>query len=85
MEGFKILDQLRQSGIRAETDHKATTLKNLLKAGDKLHADYSLILGDDEVDSKTATLRNMQTKAQETLKLDEITQRILALSGDLSE
>ncbi len=85
LEGFKILDQLRRSGIRADTDHKANTLKNLLKAGDKLNANYSIILGDDEVDSKTATLRNMQTKAQETLKLDEITQRILALSHNFSE
>ena len=82
--GFKILDELRQSGIRADTDHKATTLKTLLKAGDKLEADFTLILGDDEVDSNSAILRNMKTKAQESLKLDEITQRILILFKDLA-
>ncbi len=83
-EGFRILDQLRQSGIRAETDHKATSLKNLLKAGDKLQADYTIILGDDEVASGVAILRNMTTKTQESLKLVEITQKISTLTKNLS-
>lgn len=83
-EGFRILDQLRQSGIRAETDHKAASLKSLLKAGDKLQAHYTIILGDDEVTSGVAILRNMTTKTQESLKLVEITQKISTLAKNFS-
>lgn len=73
---FQLLHELRQSGIRADTDHKGNTLKALLRSADKLGAEYSIILGDDEANSETALLRNMQTKAQEILKLEEITQKI---------
>ncbi len=73
---FRLLHELRQAKIRADTDHKGTTLKALLRSADKLGAEYSIILGDDEADSHTTLLRNMHTKAQEIVKLDEITQRI---------
>jgi histidyl-tRNA synthetase len=74
---FKLLHELRQSGIRADTDHKANTLKALLRSADKLGAEYSIILGDDEANSETVLLRNMQTKVQEIVTLKEITQKIL--------
>jgi len=73
---FKLLHTLRQAGIRADTDHKGNTLKALLRTADKLKADYSIILGDDEVRSEHVILRNMQTKNQDTVHFKEITQRI---------
>lgn len=73
---FQLLYELRQAQIRADTDHKGNTLKALLRSADKLGAEYSIILGDDEADSHTALVRNMRTKAQEMVKLQEITQRI---------
>jgi histidyl-tRNA synthetase len=73
---FKLLHALRQAGIRADTDHKGNTLKSLLRTADKLGAEYSIILGDDEVRFEHAILRNMQTKNQETILLKEIIQRI---------
>jgi histidyl-tRNA synthetase len=75
-QAFKLLYELRQAGIRSDTDHKGNTLKSLLRSADKLKAEYSIILGDDEVNSGKVILRNMQTKAQEILNLEEITQRI---------
>ncbi len=75
-QAFKLLHELRQAGIRADTDHKGKTLKALLRSADKLRAEYAIILGDDEVNSENAILRNMQTKAQEIVKLKEIIQRI---------
>ncbi len=73
---FTLLHTLRQAGIRADTDHKSHTLKALLRSADKLGAEYSIILGDDEVNSKTVILRNMLTKNQEVVSLNEITQKI---------
>ncbi len=73
---FKLLYELRQSGIRADTDHKARTLKALLRSADKLSAEYSIILGDDEAQSGNVIMRNMHTKAQEIVALNELIQRI---------
>ena len=75
-KGFTLLYKIRQAGMRADTDHKGNTLKALLRSADKLGAEYSIIVGDDEANSNTAILRNMQTKVQEIINLEEITQRI---------
>ena len=75
-KAFTLLYKIRQAGMRADTDHKGNTLKALLRSADKLGANYSIIVGDDEADSNTAILRNMQTKVQEIVNLEEITQKI---------
>ncbi|MGD9852031.1 MAG: histidine--tRNA ligase [Nitrospirales bacterium] len=73
---FKILHALRQEGICAETDHKATNLKGLLRSADKLSAKISIIIGDDEAQSGIALIRNMETKEQESIPFEKILNKI---------
>jgi histidyl-tRNA synthetase len=77
---FKLLHELREAGIRADTDYKSANLKSLLRSADKLGASYAIILGDDEARSQTVIIRNMTTKTQELMKLEEISQKIQLLS-----
>lgn len=77
---FKLLHELREAGIRADTDYKSVNLKSLLRSADKLGAGYAIIIGDDEVATQTAIVRNMNTKNQEFIKLEEIIQRIQSLN-----
>jgi len=77
---FKLLHELRELGIRADTDYKSTNLKSLLRSADKLGATYSIIMGDDEARSKTAIIRNMTTKTQELITLEEIAQKVQSLN-----
>ena len=51
-------------------DFRSTSLKAHLRQADRLGALYTIPLGDDEIEKGTATLRNMQTKAQEGLFRD---------------
>jgi histidyl-tRNA synthetase len=67
--GFALLDSLRSQGIKADTDHNASSLKAHLRSADKLSAPYVVILGDDEVSQDQVILRNMLTKQQETITL----------------
>ncbi len=76
----KLLHELRELGIRADTDYKSANLKSLLRSADKLGATYSIIMGDDEARSKTAIIRNMTTKTQELITLEEIAQKIQSLN-----
>ena len=63
-------------GIRAELDFGGRSLKSQMKQAGRLEARYALIVGDDELAKKEAILRNMQTKAQESVSLDNLVQNI---------
>jgi histidyl-tRNA synthetase len=73
---FKLLQRLREIGISAETDHKATNLKALLKSADKLGTKITIIIGDDEATSGAAVIRNMETKSQTSVPIQDIPQTI---------
>ena len=77
---FKLIHVLRDLGIRIDTDYKSVSLKSLLRSADKLGASYAIILGDDEIHSDTAIIRNMTTKTQEIVNLKKISQKIQSLT-----
>ena len=76
---FKLLHVLRKRGISAETDYKATNLKALLRSADKLSVKFSVIVGDDEVQTGFVLLRNMETKEQESIDVNELPEKITQL------
>ena len=67
--GFTLLDELRRTGVPADMDFRAASLKAHLRQADRLGALYTILLGDDEVMKGLATVRNMQTKAQEDIPI----------------
>lgn len=67
--GLLLLDQLRRSGIEAETDVRASSLKTHLRQADRLGAAYAAILGDDEATKEIILLRDMTTKEQEEVSI----------------
>jgi histidyl-tRNA synthetase len=77
--GQRLLEDLRQAGIPAETDYAAMTLKALLRQADRLAARYTAILGDDEVAKGHLILRDMQSKAQQEIPLPTAAAAISAL------
>jgi histidyl-tRNA synthetase len=67
-----LLTALRDAGIRTETDYDRGSLKSQLRKADKLGARYTVILGDDEIAHTQAVVRDMDTKAQLAVALDEL-------------
>jgi histidyl-tRNA synthetase len=70
--GFVLLDELRRAGLSADMDFRSASLKAHLRQADRLGARYTILLGDDEVAKGTATVRNMQTKAQEDVSIPDL-------------
>ncbi len=68
----KLLFDLRSKGISAQMDLADRSLKAQMKYADKLGARLSLVLGEDEVNSGTARLRDMQTGEENQVKLQEL-------------
>lgn len=68
--------RLRGEGISAEKDVMERSLKAQMKYADKLGAIYSMVLGDNEIDSEKAVLKNMKTGEQREISLDSLMERL---------
>lgn len=71
---------LRQSGIRAECDIVGRSLKAQMKYADKIGASYTVIIGDNEIKTGRAILKNMKTSEQTEVELRSIAE-ILSKEG----
>lgn len=76
-EAFRILNDLRKSGISGDKDYLDRSMKAQFKYADKLNAKYVLVIGDDEVDSGAVKLKDMSTGEQHDVAIDEIKKVIL--------
>jgi histidyl-tRNA synthetase len=70
--GFQWLQDLRLQRVRGEIDFENRSLKSQMRRADKLGASYVLIVGDRELDDGIAVLRNMTTKEQDKVPLENI-------------
>lgn len=68
----KVVNSLRSNGIGADCDIMGRSLKAQMKYADKIAAEYVLILGDSEIESGRAVIKEMATSEQTEISLDEI-------------
>ncbi len=68
-----IVERLRREGVYAECDIVGRSLKAQMKYANKLAAEYTLILGESELLSGRAPLRNMQSGEQTEVELATFT------------
>ena len=71
-KSFGLVKSLRDNHISADIDHLGKSLKAQFKYSDKINAKYTIVIGDDELDKDLATLKNMATSEQTTVKLSEL-------------
>ncbi|MDH4303365.1 MAG: ATP phosphoribosyltransferase regulatory subunit [Nitrospira sp.] len=77
--GLTALEELRMVGISAVSDFRSATLKAHLRQADRLGCQFTLILGDDEVDKGAGILRNMESKTQYDVLLSSLSRQINSL------
>jgi histidyl-tRNA synthetase len=70
VKALGIVESLRREGRYAECDIVGRSLKAQMKYANKLGARYVLIVGDSEIESGVAQLRNMTDGTQSEVKLD---------------
>lgn len=66
----KLTDSLRRAGLKCERDLCERSLKAQMKYADKCGAKYSLVIGSSEIEDNKAVLKNMLTKTQTEVCLD---------------
>lgn len=73
----KLVYDLRAKQIPAEKDLLQKSLKAQMKYADKIGAKFTVVLGEDEVNSNKAVLKNMKTGEQSEISLDNIHEEII--------
>jgi histidyl-tRNA synthetase len=72
VHGLAVLRQLREAGINAELYPDASKLKKQFDYADRKRIPYVLIIGSEEIQTGTYSLKNMQTGEQQKVSLAEI-------------
>ncbi len=70
--GQKVVMSLRAAGIKADLYPTADKIKKQFNYADKIQTPYTLVIGDNEMESGEYMLKNMQTGEQKPLNLDKI-------------
>ena len=68
---IKLATKLRNIGINTEIYLNDKKLKAKFKYADKLEIPYVIVLGEDEINAKEITLKDMKTGSEEKLPMDE--------------
>ena len=78
-KGYHWSCELNQKGIRTEIDFRGKSLKALMKRADKLAARYVLIAGENELMENAIILRNMNTKKQVSLSIEDMVPELIKI------
>ncbi|MFR5048871.1 MAG: histidine--tRNA ligase [Faecalispora sporosphaeroides] len=70
---FGLTRRMRECSVFAQFDSCGRSLKAQMKYADKIGAKYTLVLGDDELQSGRGKLKNMETGELTEITLDEQT------------
>lgn len=73
---LKAARRCREQGLRTEVYPDAAKLKKQFKYADDRQVPYVLVLGSDEVEAGTCTLRDMRSGEQVTEPLDQVMDRL---------
>lgn len=78
-KAFEILTNLRRAGFKAIMDFAGRSMKAQMKQANKANAQFTLILGEDELQANSVVLKNMQESTQETISIDELLNKLTVL------
>ena len=73
----RLIHELRRAGIAAEMDYADRSMKAQFRLADKVGAEFTLILGDDEVERGEVALKDMRSGGeQNTIPMGEVVSRL---------
>ena len=71
-QAYQLVDTLRRNGLIIETDYMDKSVKAQMKYANKIGAKNTIILGQDEVTSNKAQIKNMESGEQVEVELHNI-------------
>ncbi|MEO5724866.1 MAG: histidine--tRNA ligase [Ilumatobacteraceae bacterium] len=78
LEALRITSDLRAAGISSERAYENRSMKSQMKLADRSGAEFAVIVGSNELESKTATVRSLRTTdGQHPVPRNELATRLL--------
>ena len=71
-----LCSQLRKEGLKAETDICGRGLKAQMKYANKIGAKFTTVLGDDEIETGKARLKDMAEGTETEIEIDQIVEEL---------
>jgi len=78
---LKVSKYLRMNGVSADNDHLKRSSKAQFKYLDKRKAKFTIKIGEQELESGTITLRNMNSGQQVSIGMDELIKIVEIVKG----
>lgn len=78
---LKLAETLRQGGLRVDLAYGDRSLKGGMKAADKSGARFSLVIGDDEIASDNAALKDMKSGESRSVKMSALKENLHQIFG----
>jgi len=70
-------DELRDLGVNVAVDLTDKKLGDQIKIADKQKIPYIICIGEDEVKTGVYTLKNMETREEKKVKLEEVASNLI--------
>ena len=80
LKAVEIAKDMREEGFSALLDLNQRSVRAQMKYADKLGAKFNVVIGDNEVEAKTAKLKNMQTGEETEINLDTFVSGFYSIS-----
>jgi histidyl-tRNA synthetase len=81
-EATLLARELRDAGLRVESDLRGGSLKSQLRRADKINTRVAMILGESEVEEGVVQLKDLQNNTQDKIPRADAAKRIHALLAD---
>jgi histidyl-tRNA synthetase len=73
--GLRLTEDLRRAGYTVDMGYRGK-MKQRMKRANNINASVAVILGDDELAQRSATLRDLDSGEQELVALDDLRDRL---------
>lgn len=74
--GLKLLRDLRKKGVKAEMDTLSRNIKGQFKYADRLNAQYTVVIGENELAEGIVSIKEMAKSEQRQVKLDNLIEEL---------
>ncbi|MED4877265.1 His/Gly/Thr/Pro-type tRNA ligase C-terminal domain-containing protein, partial [Anoxybacillus geothermalis] len=80
-EAVRLVYELRRAGLRVDQDYLGRKMKAQLKAADRLGASFVAMIGDEELESGAATVKDMASGEQMKVPFGELAHVLAKRTG----
>ena len=84
-KAVSFVSQLRQNNVSAEMDYLDRKVKAQMKSADRLNAKFSVVIGDNELESGKISLKYLANGNQQQLTFEEIVENFTEIASKATE